>query len=103
MRRSSASVAANIAEGFGRRSTKELLRCLQIAQGELEETRYFLILTMDLKYLSAGDFDRAAAQCDSVAKLINALATSLKNRLAVAAGTGHESLVTNHQSLFTSH
>ncbi|MGA8871604.1 MAG: four helix bundle protein [Candidatus Acidiferrales bacterium] len=45
LRRASASVAANIAQGFGRRTTRELLRSLQIAAGEMEETRYFLILS----------------------------------------------------------
>jgi four helix bundle protein len=41
VRRSAVSVTANIAEGFGRGTTKELLRSLQIARGELEETRSF--------------------------------------------------------------
>lgn len=52
IRRSCASVAANIAEGFGRRTTGELLRALQIARGEIEETRYFLILSRDLGLLN---------------------------------------------------
>jgi four helix bundle protein len=47
LRRASASVPANIAQGFGRRTTKELLRSLQIAYDEMEETRYFLILSRD--------------------------------------------------------
>jgi four helix bundle protein len=83
VRRSAASVAANIAEGFGRRTTRELLRSLHIARGEVEETRYFLILGFDLKHVAQTDFDRAVAQCDAVAKLINALATSLRKRLPV--------------------
>lgn len=81
IRRSAASVCANIAEGFGRRTTRELLRSLQIARGELEETRYFLILSHDLGHLERTQFDNAVAQCDSVAKLINALGRSLKNRV----------------------
>lgn len=81
IRRSAASVCANIAEGFGRRTTRELLRSLQVARGELEETRYFLILSHDLGHLEATEFETASAQCESVAKLINALGTSLKNRV----------------------
>jgi four helix bundle protein len=81
VRRSAASVCANIAEGIGRRTTKELLRSLQIARGELEETRYFLILGRDLGHLQAAEFAKAEAQCDVVARLINALSTSLKGRL----------------------
>jgi four helix bundle protein len=48
VRRSASSVAANIAEGFGRGTTREFLRVLQIARGELEETRYFMLLSKDL-------------------------------------------------------
>ncbi|HTC64074.1 MAG TPA: four helix bundle protein [Candidatus Saccharimonadales bacterium] len=81
LRRSSASVSANIAEGFGRRTTKELLRCLQISRGELEETRYFLILSRDLQHISSNDFENMNGQCDSVGQLINALGGSLKNCL----------------------
>lgn len=84
IRRSAASVPANIAEGFGRRTTKELLRSLQIALGEVEETRYFLILSRDLRHITQLEFDTAAAQSDAVAKLINALATSLRKRLPVS-------------------
>lgn len=81
IRRSAASVPANIAEGFGRRTTRELLRSLQIARGEAEETRYFSILSRDLGYLKQDDFNRLAEGCDSVGRLINALMTSLKQRL----------------------
>ena len=81
IRRSAASVAANIAEGFGRRTTRELLRSLQIARGETEETRYFSILSRDLGYLKQDDFNRLTEGCDSVGRLINALMTSLKQRL----------------------
>ncbi|MGC2724082.1 MAG: four helix bundle protein [Candidatus Acidiferrales bacterium] len=81
IRRSASAVPANIAEGFGRRTTRELLRCMQIARGELEETRYFLILARDLGHVRAPDFERATAGCDSVGKLINALGSSLKKRL----------------------
>ena len=41
LRRASSSIAANIVEGYGRRSTGELLRSLRIANGETEEVRYF--------------------------------------------------------------
>ncbi|MGA8367277.1 MAG: four helix bundle protein [Candidatus Acidiferrales bacterium] len=80
LRRASASVPANIAQGFGRRTTRELLRSLQIAAGEMEETRYFLILGRDLGYVGKADFDRASGLCDSVGQLIGALGRSLKTQ-----------------------
>jgi four helix bundle protein len=81
MRRAATSVSANIAEGFGRRPTKELLRCLQISRGELEETRYFLILSRDLGHILPTEFESMNGRCDSVGQLINALGRSLKEHL----------------------
>src|SRR6266700_475891 len=82
LRRSSSSVPANIAEGFGRATTRELLRCLQIARGELEETRYFVLLSRDLGYITPQDCQSVSEQCDTAGRLINALGSSLKRRLA---------------------
>jgi four helix bundle protein len=92
IRRSSSAVPANIAEGFGRATTRELLRCLQIARGELEETRYFVLLSRDLGYVTPQDCEDVGQHCNSVGRLINALGSSLKRRLAQV----RETPVTNH-------
>ena len=94
MRRSSSSVCANIAEGFGRGTTREFLRSLQISRGELEETRYFLYLSRDLGRIALEDFDRLNEICDSAGRLLNALGSSLRRRLVA----NDQSPVTNHQS-----
>jgi len=52
MRRASFSIPANIAEGMGRNTTKELLNFLYIARGSLTEIQYYLILIKDLNYAS---------------------------------------------------
>jgi four helix bundle protein len=49
-RSAAVSIAANIAEGFGRRSRADKARLFNIAQGSLEECRYYLILARDLGY-----------------------------------------------------
>ena len=87
VRRSTASIPANIAEGFGRRTTKELLQFLANANGSLEETRYFLILSRDLGYLKDQDFQEMEIDCSSVAQMIAALGRSLKARLAGVHGS----------------
>ena len=80
-RRAVVSVPANIAEGFGRRSTKDFVRYLEIASGSLEETRYFLILSRDLEYLESKDYSRLNDKCDEVGRLLGGLAQSLRKRL----------------------
>ena len=58
LRRSAASIGANVAEGCGRRSDGELTRFLQIARGSASELEYHLILARDLQMLSAKQFDK---------------------------------------------
>jgi len=58
-----------------------LLRSLQIARGELEETRYFMILGRDLGLVAASEFGKLDAHCDVVGKLMSALSRSLRERL----------------------
>jgi four helix bundle protein len=48
MRRAAVSIPADIAEGFGKRCQAEKARFLNIAEGPLEESRYYLILAQDL-------------------------------------------------------
>ena len=45
MRRAGISIPSNIAEGFKKRSTKEKVHLLNVAQASLEESQYYLILT----------------------------------------------------------
>ena len=94
MRRSSSAVPANIAEGFGRGTTREFLRSLQISRGELEETRYFLYLSRDLGRITPEEYERLNGICDSAGRLLNALVTSLRKRMDLE----NQSPVTYHQS-----
>ena len=82
LRRAAASVPANIAEGFGRRTTKDFVRCLDIAGGSLEETRYFLRLSKDLGYLEDADFASVRAKCDEAGRLLGGLGQALRRKLS---------------------
>ena len=71
------------------------MRSLQIAAGEAEEVRYFLILSRDLNYMAVPCFEEASQMCDSVAQLISALGRSLRSR-GLKKFTSYESRVTGH-------
>lgn len=62
MRRASASVGMNIAEGCCRKGNVELARFLQIAMGSASELEYQLLLAHDLDYLKNPDYERLATQ-----------------------------------------
>ena len=76
LRRSSASIGANIAEGSGRRSNNEICRFLQIARGSASEAEYHLLLARDLKLLTEEDFRRLSHQADEVQRMLTALIQS---------------------------
>jgi four helix bundle protein len=57
VRRASASIPANIAEGFGRVGNAELARFLQIAMGSACEVEYHVLLAKDLNLLTHKIYD----------------------------------------------
>ena len=73
VRRSAASIGANIAGGCGRRSDGELCRFLQIARGSASETEYHLLLAKDLGLLSESDFRKAEHKVLEVQRMLTAL------------------------------
>ncbi|MBL7059549.1 MAG: four helix bundle protein [Candidatus Marinimicrobia bacterium] len=76
MRRASVSVASNISEGFRKRTSADKARFLNIAQGSLEEVRYYLILAEDLKYLDSSVLHPMLAE---VSKLLHAYRKKMMN------------------------
>lgn len=77
MRRAAVSVAANIAEGFSKRSRPDKARIMNISQASLEELRYYTILAKDLGYLpETTDWH----DLDEVARLLGAYVRALASR-----------------------
>ena len=74
MRRAAVSIPANIAEGFRRRGKADKARFMNIAEGSLEECRYFLILAKDLGY---GDTESSPAVLEEVSRLLGAYAAAI--------------------------
>jgi four helix bundle protein len=82
-RRAAISVPANIAEGFKKSSLLDKVRFYNIAQGSLEECRYYLILSRDLNY---GDTAALFPQLEEASKLLNAYASALRRKTFIARG-----------------
>jgi four helix bundle protein len=76
MRRAAISVPANIAEGFRKRGENDKTRFLNIAQGSLEESRYYLILIQDLGYCTSTEIEPLL---EEISKLLVAYARAIES------------------------
>lgn len=74
-RRAAISIAANIAEGYVKRTKPEKIRFLNISQGSVEECRYYIILSRDLKYTTD---DALGSLLEEVSKLLNSYTRAIK-------------------------
>ncbi len=70
-RRASISIPANIAEGYKRLSKTEKLRFFNIAQASLEECRYYIILSNDLKYTDNVNSEKLNQLLEETSKSLN--------------------------------
>lgn len=82
LQRSAVSVPANIAEGHGRSHTKEFLNHLSIAHGSLMELETHLVIAHRVGYLDNEVLAKVLDQTNRLGRMINALKTSLRTRLA---------------------
>ncbi len=71
LRRCAVSVPSNIAEGFARKSLNDSKRFYIIAEGSLEELKYQILLSKDLKYIEEELFNEVSAKMEEVGKLLN--------------------------------
>ena len=78
VRRASASIGANIAEGCGRRSDAEMKRFLQIARGSASELEYHLLLAKDLQFLAADEFKVLEQKVLEVQRMLASLVQRLR-------------------------
>jgi four helix bundle protein len=74
-RRAAISIAANIAEGFKKRGLNDKSRFFNIAQGSLEECRYYLLLAQDVGYADTGNLETFL---DEVSKLLSAYSLAVR-------------------------
>lgn len=77
LRRSAVSVPANVAEGYRKRTIPDKSKFLNIAQGSLDETHYYLILAQDLGY---GSTEILQVNLEEVARLLTAYYNAVEAR-----------------------
>lgn len=84
VRRSSNSVAANIAEGCSRSTDREYIRFLEIAYASLAETVSPLEVSLRLKFLPPADHKCLRERAERIGRMLSGLRTSLERSLATA-------------------
>lgn len=77
IRRASASIPANIAEGCGRGGDTEFARFLQIAMGSASELEYHLLLARDLNFLNTSDYHQLASEVTEVKRMLTSFIQKL--------------------------
>ena len=76
--RAAVSIAANIAEGYKKKGAQDKLRFFNIAQGSIEECRYY-ILANDLEYVDPETSVQMRELLEETSKLLNAYCKSILN------------------------
>lgn len=96
IRRAAVSVPSNIAEGFGRSSTKEYINFINISCGSLLELSTQLEISYRLKYIRRENYEKYMDEIEIIHKMSNALKRSLKEKLK---STKHDTPSTKNCSL----
>jgi four helix bundle protein len=79
-RRAAASIAANIAEDYGRTSRASYAQFLRISQGSLKELETHLILAERVGVAPTGSTETILAQTDELGRMLRSLISKVQNR-----------------------
>ena len=80
IRRSAISIPTNIAEGWGRGTTKNYIQFLEISRGSLFELNTLMIISYNLKYISKDICVEIENQLNETGRMLNALITKLESK-----------------------
>ena len=87
LRKSSNSVAANIAEGCGRGSEADFARFLRISVGSASETQSHIMIAAGLGYLDKETADEVLDEISQIRQMIGGLIRSLGRKTAARKGS----------------
>jgi four helix bundle protein len=83
-RRAAVSIAANICEGYRKLSRADKLRFFNIAQGSLEECRYYIILSFDIGYIDQEVCNQLEFLVNGVSWKLNGYAESVSRNVGIS-------------------
>ena len=81
MRRSVVSIPSNIAEGQGRKSSKDFINFLTIARGSKYELETQIYICIEIGYFSENTASYALGLCDEIGKMINSMICKLSTKI----------------------
>jgi len=81
-RRAAISIEANIAEGYKKLGRADKLKFFNISQGSLEECRDYILLSRDLKFIGADDFDILHSSIEEASKFLNSYCRAIVQNAA---------------------
>ncbi len=80
IRRAAISVPSNIAEGWGRGTTKNYIQFLEIARGSLYEINTLIIISYNQNYVNKENSDKIEGQINEIGRMLNTLITKLESK-----------------------
>jgi four helix bundle protein len=100
LRRSSLSISANIAEGYGRFYYQDNVRFCYIARGSLEETLSHLAFSFKVKYISESLFQQFELEGNEIDKMLNGYISYLKKSKQGVNEPGSNTVIKEDQPLY---
>jgi four helix bundle protein len=79
LKRSAVSVPSNIAEGYGRNSSGDYIRFLQIASGSLYELQTQLEISLRLNFISTENYNKIISLSIEIEKMLSSLISKIKS------------------------
>ena len=81
LNRASVSIPSNIAEGWGRESSKNYLQFLKIARGSVMETETLLVISKNLNYIDDSKYEGISQEIEEVSRILQGLINSIQQKI----------------------
>lgn len=83
LNRAVVSIPSNIAEGWGRESSKNYLQFLRISRGSLMEVETLILISKNLNYLNEEKFKSISDKIEETGKILQGLIKGVQQRLSI--------------------